>query len=98
MPMPQPCASGTRATQWVGRAAFLAALDEALEPGHLGSWRRRPTRANRQPAVAHYLCRPGETVYRAQVLEVLWVTEGRITEITSFGPGLFPAFDLPATC
>jgi RNA polymerase sigma-70 factor, ECF subfamily len=67
-------------------------------PGHLGHWRRRPTRANRQPAVAHYLRRPGETLYRAQVLEVLWVTDGRIAEITSFGPDLFPAFDLPTTC
>ncbi|GAA1853191.1 RNA polymerase subunit sigma-70 [Asanoa iriomotensis] len=101
MPMPQPCATGARPTQWVGRAAFTAALDEILapaSPAYLGQWRRRPTRANRQPAVAHYLRRPGDTLYRAQVLEVLRVTDGRIAEITSFDPGLLPAFDLPATC
>lgn len=101
MPMPQPCPSGTRATLWVGLDAFAAALAEVLDPavpGYLGHWRRRPTRANRQPAVAHYLRRPGDTLYRAQVLEVLWVAEGRIAEITSFAPDVFPAFDLPATC
>jgi RNA polymerase sigma-70 factor (ECF subfamily) len=101
MPMPLPCESSTRATLWVGREAFVAALDEVLNPaaaGHLGHWRRRPTWANRQPAVAHYLRRPGETPFRAQVLEVLRVADGRITDITSFGPDLFPAFDLPATC
>ena len=101
MPMPQPCPSSARETLWLGRDAFAAALAEILDPaapGYLGHWRRQPTRANRQPAVAHYLRRPGDTLYRAQVLEVLWVTEGRITEITSFAPGLFPAFDLPATC
>lgn len=101
MPMPQPCGSSARPTLWVGRDAFGAALHEVLNPaapGHLGHWRRRPTRANRQPAVAHYLRRPGETLHRAQVLEVLWVTDGRIAEITSFAPDLFPAFDLPTTC
>lgn len=40
----------------------------------------------------------GRDAVRAQVLEVLWVTDGRIAEITSFGPDLFPAFDLPTTC
>ncbi|MFI7066064.1 RNA polymerase subunit sigma-70 [Kribbella sp. NPDC050124] len=101
MPMPQPCESSTRETLWVGRDAFAAALDEILNPaapGYLGHWRRQPTRANRQPAVAHYLRRPGETLYRAQVLEVLWVTDDRIAEITSFAPNLFPAFNLPVTC
>jgi RNA polymerase sigma-70 factor (ECF subfamily) len=101
MPMPQPCASSARETLWVGRDAFAAALAEVLDPaapGYLGAWRRRPTRANRQPAVAHYLRRRGDTAYRAQVLEVLWVAEGRIAEITSFSPEVFPAFGLPATC
>ncbi|MBG0566507.1 RNA polymerase subunit sigma-70 [Actinoplanes sp. NEAU-A11] len=101
MPMPQPCTSSSRPTLWVGRDTFAAALAEVLDrsaPGYLGQWRRQPTRANRQPAVAHYLRRPGDTRYRAQVLEVLGVTDGRITEITSFGPHLFAAFDLPTTC
>ncbi|GII01438.1 RNA polymerase subunit sigma-70 [Planobispora takensis] len=101
MPMPQPCESSTRERLWAGREAFTAALAEILDPaapGYLGHWRRLPTRANRQPAVAHYLRRPGDTLYRAQVLEVLWVAEGRIAEITSFAPDLLPAFGLPATC
>ncbi len=99
MPMAEPCVTGSRETQWLGRDAFTRALSEILDsaaPGHVGLWHRLPTRANRQPAVAHYLRRPGDASYRAQVLEVLWIVDGRIAEITSFGPDLFPAFELPA--
>jgi RNA polymerase sigma-70 factor (ECF subfamily) len=101
MPMatPQPCPSGDEQPLLAGRAAVVAALARILDPkspGYLGEWRRLPIRANRQPAVAHYLRRPGATRFRAQVLEVLWVADGCITEITSFTPELFPAFGLPA--
>jgi RNA polymerase sigma-70 factor (ECF subfamily) len=60
-------------------------------------WRSVPTRANRQPAVAGYVRLPGEIEYRAQVLNVLRVEDGKIVEITVFEPHLFPAFDLPLT-
>jgi len=62
-----------------------------------GRGRPLPTRANRQPAAAGYVQRPGTTVYRAQVLDVLRIEGGRIVEITSFEPHLFPAFGLPLT-
>jgi RNA polymerase sigma-70 factor (ECF subfamily) len=80
MPMPAPCGTGTRDPLWLGRDTFVAALGQVLDPasaGYLGRWRTLPTRANRQPAVAHYVRRPGDIEYRAQVLEVLWVADGR---------------------
>jgi RNA polymerase sigma-70 factor (ECF subfamily) len=60
-----------------------------------GAMRCVPTRANRQPAAACYLRRPGESEYVPFALDVLRIEEGRIAEITTFGPGLFPAFGLP---
>ena len=62
-----------------------------------GELRTVLTRANRQPAVANYLRRPGESEYRALALDVLRIEEGRIVEVTAFGPEVFPAFGLPAT-
>jgi RNA polymerase sigma-70 factor, ECF subfamily len=55
------------------------------------------TRANRQPAVAVYVLRAGDTEYRALALDVLRIEEGAVAEITTFGPGLFPEFGLPPT-
>ena len=84
----------------VGREAFLAmheAVTDPDSPQYFGQWRSLPTRANRQPAVAHYVKRPGDTQFRAQVLDVLRVTDGRIAEIKSFVPALFQAFGLPPT-
>jgi RNA polymerase sigma-70 factor (ECF subfamily) len=83
---------------FVGRDAILRFLRPSFEPdspGYVGAWRSLPTAANRQPAVAHYLQRPGTAVYRAQVLDVLRIEDGRITQITAFEPHLFPAFGLP---
>lgn len=73
-------------------------LDPA-SPAFLGHWRSLPTRANGQLAVGNYVRRPGTSVYRAQVLDVLRFDAAgsgdRIVEITSFEPHLFPAFGLP---
>ena len=85
---------------FVGRAAIMDSLAPIVDPAsptYFGRWRHLPTRANRQPAAAGYVQRPGTTVYRAQVLDVLRVEGGRIVEITSFEPHLFPAFGLPLT-
>jgi RNA polymerase sigma-70 factor (TIGR02960 family) len=60
-----------------------------------GEWRLVPTRANRMPTAASYLRSPGETVFRAFKFDVLRVVDGRISEITTFGAELFPAFGLP---
>ncbi|MEU0436969.1 sigma-70 family RNA polymerase sigma factor [Streptomyces sp. NPDC006290] len=83
---------------FVGRAAITEFLRISLDPASplfLGHWRHLPARANGQLAAGGYVRRPGTTVYRAQVLDVLRVEGDRIVEITSFEPHLFPAFGLP---
>ncbi|EST24746.1 RNA polymerase subunit sigma-70 [Streptomyces roseochromogenus] len=84
---------------FTGRDALLRFLRPSLDPASpvfLGHWRHLPARANGQLAAGGYVRRPGTNVYRAQVLDVLrFDGEGRITEITSFEPHLFPAFGLP---
>lgn len=69
-------------------------LERALSEG---SWRLLPTIANRMPTAASYLRAPGDDTYRAFKFDVLWVVDGRIAEITTFGPMLFAQFGLPET-
>jgi RNA polymerase sigma-70 factor (ECF subfamily) len=61
----------------------------------MGEWRARPTAANRRPAAACYLRRPGDSVFRAFKLDVLRTDGDQIAETTTFGPKLFGAFGLP---
>ena len=85
-------------TWFAGRAPILAFTADVFDPAspmYHGQWRSLPTRANRQPAAAHYVRQPGDDRFRAQVLDVLRVEEGQIAEIVSFVPELFPAFGLP---
>ena len=59
-------------------------------------WRFLVTRANRQPAVAFYTRRPGESEYRGWGIDVLLVEDGLVAQIDAFLlPQLFPAFGLP---
>ena len=60
----------------------------------MGTWRLIPVRANRMPAAASYLLRPGDTEFRAFKFDVMRIEDGAIVEITTFGAGLFPAFGL----
>jgi RNA polymerase sigma-70 factor (ECF subfamily) len=62
-----------------------------------GEWRLVPTWANRMPTAASYLRQPGDTTYRAFKFDVLRIENGRIAEITTFGPALFPSFGLAPT-
>jgi RNA polymerase sigma-70 factor (ECF subfamily) len=78
-----------------GLAAVRALAEQGTGPNGHGDWRLLPTRANRLPAAASYLREWGGSEYRAFKLDVLRVADGRIAEITTFGPGLFPAFGLP---
>jgi len=80
-----------------GLDALLPLLDRAFGPDRDGDWRLLPTWANRMPTAASYLRRPGDTLFRAFKLDVLRIEGDRIAEITTFGPGLFPAFGLPAS-
>jgi RNA polymerase sigma-70 factor, ECF subfamily len=54
-----------------------------------------PARANRQPAVAIYLRRPGESEYRPLSLDVLRIEDGALAEITTFALESPEAFGLP---
>jgi RNA polymerase sigma-70 factor, ECF subfamily len=82
-------------TWYAGRTAILTAMRPAFDP-EFGQLRGVLAAANSQPAVAYYLRRPGESVYRPLALDVLWIEGGRVAEISSFVfPGLLPAFGLP---
>ena len=77
-----------------GLASIAPLLANALREGE---WLLRATVANRMPTAASYRRAPGDTIYRAFKFDVLRVVDGRIAEITTFGPGLFPQFGLPPT-
>ena len=80
-----------------GLDALGRLLDRAFGVDRDGDWRLVPTQANRMPTAASYLRRPGDSEFRAFKFDVLRIERGVIAEITTFGPGLFPAFGLPST-
>jgi len=71
---------------WVGREAIVASWVEGggFDPSRFGRFRCVATRVNMQPAVANYVRRPGDTEYRAMLLDVLRVEEGLLAEIVTF--------------
>jgi RNA polymerase sigma-70 factor (ECF subfamily) len=84
-------------TWYDGRAAIVTFhAAQLFDPGY--RWRFVLTAANRQPAVAFYTCAPGESEYRASVIDVLRIEAGQIGRIDAFVlPELFAAFGLPPT-
>jgi RNA polymerase sigma-70 factor (ECF subfamily) len=60
-----------------------------------GEWIVTPTSANRMPAAACYLREPGHARARIFKFDVLRVVDGRIAEITTFGPALVEQFGVP---
>jgi RNA polymerase sigma-70 factor (ECF subfamily) len=76
---------------------FVRPTFDPSSPMYFGQWRHIVTRANGQLAAAGYVRRPGTNVYRPQNIDVLRIVDGRIAEITTFEPHLFPAFGLPRT-
>jgi RNA polymerase sigma-70 factor, ECF subfamily len=95
-------------TWWEGREAIVAAMAEGPSVPEVGQLRLVPTRANRQPAAATYLRRPGDATYRGVGVDVLRVEGGKLVELTCFScrplgprfsddevPDLLPAFGLP---
>jgi RNA polymerase sigma-70 factor (ECF subfamily) len=76
---------------YVGRDALAPLVEHAFTS--FGAWRLVPTRANRQPAAACYLRRPGDTVFRPFKLDVLRITGGHVAEATTFDPRLIGGFD-----
>jgi RNA polymerase sigma-70 factor (TIGR02960 family) len=69
-------------------------LDGALREGE---WRLLGTWANRMPTAASYLRKAGDSEFRPFKFDVLRIQDGKIAEITTFGPELFDVFALPAT-
>jgi len=63
----------------------------------MGEWRLAQTAANRMPAAASYLRRPGDGVFRAMKLDVMRIDGERFAEVTTFGSQAFGAFGLPET-
>ena len=54
-----------------------------------------PTSVNRQPAVAYYHWREEAGAYLPLTLDVLRISGGQVTEVTTFEPDQFPP-DVPA--
>jgi RNA polymerase sigma-70 factor (TIGR02960 family) len=77
-----------------GRDAIRPLMADAAA---MGDWRLFPVAANRMPAAASYLRRPGDSQFRAFKLDVMRVEAGLIAEVTTFSAELFPAFELPPT-
>jgi RNA polymerase sigma-70 factor (TIGR02960 family) len=80
-----------------GLAEIVPLMQRGLVDEREGDWRLVPTVANRMPTAATYLRRFGDSEFRAFKFDVLRIRDGRIAEITTFGPKLFPAFGLPPT-
>jgi RNA polymerase sigma-70 factor, ECF subfamily len=78
-----------------GRDDFIEGSSKYAIPGEM---RAVPWQANRQPAVALYLRRPGETRFGLVALELLRIEGGRIVEIVDYGdPQLLAALGVPST-
>ena len=76
-------------------AMFRLWIEGGFGSEQFGHLRCVVTHANLQPAVAAYVCRPGDSTWRALALDVLRIEEGLITEIVTFPPDTFPLFGLP---
>ena len=88
-------------TWFDGREEVVRAFEFSTDrnsSSYLGRLRTVATAANRQPAVAAYVQRPSDSVYRALGVDVLRLEGGRVMEITRFvNADLFPAFGLGST-
>jgi RNA polymerase sigma-70 factor (TIGR02960 family) len=60
-----------------------------------GSLRCVVTRANRQPAVACYIRRPGDAGHHPLAIDVLRIQDGAVVDIVVFDSSVFAAFGLP---
>jgi RNA polymerase sigma-70 factor (ECF subfamily) len=63
----------------------------------LGTFRLVATRANRQPALANYLRKPGDSEYRALAIDVLRLNAGGVADVIAFTAPAFAFFSLPNT-
>jgi RNA polymerase sigma-70 factor (ECF subfamily) len=88
-------------TLWFGsREPIIRALSLSLDPAAptcVGRFRMLPVRANRQPAVATYLRRPGEDGYRWFGVTLLTVERGLVAAMAAFEPPSAAPWGLPET-
>jgi RNA polymerase sigma-70 factor (ECF subfamily) len=88
-------------TWFQGRGDIATAFEFSTDPSspsYLGQLRTVATAANRQPAVAAYVRRPGDSEYRALGIDVLRFEGELVVEITRFiRADIFAAFGLPPT-
>jgi RNA polymerase sigma-70 factor (ECF subfamily) len=81
---------------WVGRDTIVASwLEGGFGCGDYQDFRCILTHANRQPAVANYIRRPGDSEYRALAVDVLRIEDDAVAEIIGFGSGVFATLGLP---
>jgi RNA polymerase sigma-70 factor (ECF subfamily) len=88
-------------TWFQGRGDIATAFNLSTDPGsptYLGRLRTLATAANRQPAVAAYVLKAGDSEYRPLGIDVLRLEGGLVIEITRFvSADLFSVFGLPPT-
>jgi RNA polymerase sigma-70 factor (ECF subfamily) len=83
---------------WEGRDTVVRSwVDGGFGTDAIGSMRCLRTRANRQPAVAAYVRRPGDDVHRALAVDVLRIADGVVADIVTFDAAMFARLGLPAT-
>lgn len=83
---------------WIGRDRIVSTwIQGGFGSEEFGRLKTLETRANRQPAIANYLLKPGDDTYRSMALDVLTIKNGKITEIVTFGSKTFGWFGLPDT-
>jgi RNA polymerase sigma-70 factor (ECF subfamily) len=81
---------------WAGREEVVGIwVSGGFGTEAFGSLRCVITRANRQPAVANYVRRPGDDHYSPMALDVLTIADGAIADITTFDGSVFGWFGLP---
>jgi RNA polymerase sigma-70 factor (ECF subfamily) len=83
---------------WQGREQVVGSwVEGGFGTEAFGSMRCIVTRANRQPAVAGYVRRPGDNAHTPLAIDLLRIADGVIAEIVTFDGSLFGMFGLPRT-
>src|ERR671925_101420 len=74
---------------------FQSWIDGGSGSEAFGSLRCLVPRANRQPAVANYVRKPGDEGYSPLALDVVRIVDGEVADIVTFDGSVFPWFGLP---
>jgi RNA polymerase sigma-70 factor (TIGR02960 family) len=81
---------------WEGRDVVVGSwVEGGFGSEAFGSLRCLVTHANRQPAVANYVLKPGDDRYLPMALDVVTIADGAVIEIVTFDGAVFEKFGLP---